>query len=245
MKTSFKNAMGWSVLSILIFASCSKGKGTTGETPDPNPTPTNSAVIKEFKPSSTTVSVVLTGKSEDASVLFSWQTANGSSTTFNGVSVNPADSKNVSVTQSADFTLRVTGATVAESTKKAIVTLHPQFEKIVGTDPLAGKKWRLDSILARPVGGTGPYADHTDTCQRTYVYTFYRDLSSKIERGACVGGLSSPGTFTFDAANMKILDNLSSSTRWQTVSFNSTFTVMEFFCPDVSGFDQRRVYKLQ
>ena len=60
MKTSFKNAMGWSVLSILIFASCSKGKGTTGETPDPNPTPTNSAVIKEFKPSSTTVSVVLT-----------------------------------------------------------------------------------------------------------------------------------------------------------------------------------------
>lgn len=239
-------ALGVIVFVPIAFVSCSKGNdmgGTGGGTP--TPTPTNNVVIKEFKPSSATVSVVLSGKPEDAAVLFSWETANGSSATFNSAPVSLNDNKTVSVTKDTGFTLRVIGSTTAESTKNAVVTLHPDFAKIVGNDPLAGKRWRLDSILGRPVGSTGPYTDYTDACQRTFVYTFNRDNTGKVEHGACVGGGSFPGTFTFDAANKKILDGMSSSTRWQTVSFNATFTVMEFFCPDVSGFDQRRVYKLQ
>ncbi len=213
-------ALRVSVIFILIvsFGSCdprSGGVGGGGTIPPPVAAKINNVTTS---PSS---AFTLTGMPVNTAVTFvvdvvgnPTPTLTVNNVSFSGTVYNAPASYN---TSSYNF---VASNSAGSGTWKSdiVITVHPTFAQIVGADSVS---WLLTSITGRPVGSNDPPFEYITPCQKTWVYTFRKDLACRDDHGACGGGVSRYTTFKFDISSPtpKILDNLSSSFTWQDVTF--------------------------
>lgn len=196
----FKNTLGMmSVLVILIvFASCSsksKGDGYIPP-PDPTPTPTPKVEIKSFTPTDSPINFVYSG-TPNQGVIFSWETVNASTITFNGETVSPTGSKTViPVVGSSIATITVTDASgkITKQDKSVITIVDAGLAKFTGTSE-SGFSWVVDSVWSSSGSYTLEPFEYDD------IFTFYPKARFKYDPGL-INPSGAPGVtedeFTYD-----------------------------------------------
>ncbi len=192
---NLKNALGMSVLFILIlfFASCGPSSSPGGHV-DPNPAPAKISNVLVTP----TQNIVLTGMPAQNNVNIS-VTADGfpkPSISINGISGSSFTTPNLF--NSTSYNVSASNSVGTDSKKVDItVTVHPTFSQIVGLD---SSLWDFTSFKIqnlRDPAMTTPVEVITP-CQKGYVFTFRKDLTSKVDRGQCGGGVTDGATFKFD-----------------------------------------------